>query len=213
MKRRAWEAATSKCKAYHSQVLSEHRMLSKVLTDLLPGQWAERLIEDDTGADAQDLVLIRNAVVLFSDMTGFTALTEKLGSERLVGLMHKLWCCFDSLTQKWGVYKMDTVGDAYVVIGLVGDHGTAEDICETMVMLAREMVLVLQDFSHETGETLGIRIGIDYGEVVTGVIGTLQPRFHAFGEVMASAQRLEGACEGGSVLVSDTISAIIGQER
>ena len=196
------------------QVMMEHGVLSKLLTDLLPAEWAQRLIEDDAnGEDAQDMVSIRHSVVLWSDLTGFTGLTEKLGADKIVCMMDRLWCGFDSLVQKRGAYKMDTVGDAYVVLGLVGEHGSREEICEMMLILSKEMVLLCRDYSNEIGESIGVRIGLDYGEIVSGVIGTLQPRFHAFGEVMASAQRLETACERNSVLVSDVVEGIIGNER
>ena len=111
------------------------------------------------------------AVVLFSDLVGFTALNEKVSPETLINIMHHLWSCFDALVQKHGMHKIDTVGDAFIVIAIVGKDQIVEEVVEEMITLAKWMVVTLRDVSKAVGNTLNIRIGIDCGMAVTGILG------------------------------------------
>jgi len=178
----------------------------EILTDLLPPYYAKHLLKG-VGPSSGKVCMSQQqmACVLFSDLSGFTALNDKLGADAIVQVMHGLWCCFDSLVQKHDMYKMDTVGDAYVVIALCNSIDGLKEACQEMVLLAQEMIVTLEDFSTTLEENIAIRIGIDCGDVIAGVMGRIQPRFHAHGAVVANAQRLEGMCIKGSILVSPMV--------
>eukprot|EP00281_Chroomonas_sp_CCMP1168_P029996 CAMPEP_0206243456 /NCGR_PEP_ID=MMETSP0047_2-20121206/17615_1 /ASSEMBLY_ACC=CAM_ASM_000192 /TAXON_ID=195065 /ORGANISM="Chroomonas mesostigmatica_cf, Strain CCMP1168" /LENGTH=249 /DNA_ID=CAMNT_0053668573 /DNA_START=147 /DNA_END=893 /DNA_ORIENTATION=+ len=99
-------------------------------------------------AAAASLARRQTAVVLFSDLVGFTGLNQMMTPYEVAMVMHDLWCAFDALVQKYGMHKMDTVGDAFIVIGLVGDSkSTLKNQAQRMVDLAREMVVLLEDLS------------------------------------------------------------------
>lgn len=80
-------------------------------------------------------------------------------------------------------------------------------VVEEMITLAKWMVVTLKDVSKAVGNSLNIRIGIDCGMAVTGIIGRLQRRFHAHGAVVSHAQKLEGACTKGAVHISKAVAA------
>uniref|UniRef100_A0A7S0U9N4 Guanylate cyclase domain-containing protein n=3 Tax=Hemiselmis andersenii TaxID=464988 RepID=A0A7S0U9N4_HEMAN len=183
--------------------------MSRILCDMLPRQYSQALvmgiIKSKTTKAVASAAITQPACVLFSDLVGFTALSEKLAAKDLVDIMHHIWSCFDALVQKYGMHKIDTVGDAFIVIALVKDD-SLETVANEMLTLAKWMVVTLADVSTVAGQPLGIRIGIDTGPIVTGIIGTLQRRFHAHGQVVSNAQRLEGLCPHGGVLVSQAIA-------
>jgi len=183
--------------------------MSRILCDMLPRQYSQALVMSTiklkTSKAVASAAVTQEAVVLFSDLVGFTSLAEKLPPKELTDVMHHLWSCFDALVQKYGMHKIDTVGDAFIVIALVKDD-QLELVANEMLTLAKWMVVTLADVSFVAGQPLGIRIGIDTGPIVTGIIGTLQRRFHAHGKVVSNAQRLEGLCPHGGVLVSQAVA-------
>jgi len=184
--------------------------MSHMLCDMLPRQYSQALVMSVVKTKASTVAqasaaTTQQACVLFSDLVGFTALAEKLSPKDLVDIMHHIWSCFDALVQKYGMHKIDTVGDAFIVIALVKDNDL-EFVANEMLTLAKWMVVTLAHVSTAANQPLSIRIGVDTGPIATGIIGTLQRRFHAHGQVVSNAQRLEGLCPHGGVLVSQAIA-------
>ena len=108
-------------------------------------------------------------------------------------LMHKLFTYFDDTVHANGLFKMDTVGDAYIVAALLerDDADAQARACKGMLEVAKAMILGLERHHSETGQRIQCRIGVAVGEVTTGVLGHLQTRFHITGPGLQAAEALE----------------------
>src|SRR5664279_4276677 len=143
----------------------EQARSERLLLNVLPESVAARLKQDDgIIADARD-----DVTVLFADIVGFTRLSERLPAADVVALLDRVFALWDSLVAEHGVEKIKTIGDGYMAAGGIPfareDH--AEAIAETALAMAPE----LAGLAAEIGTALQVRIGIDTGPVVAGVIG------------------------------------------
>ena len=106
--------------------------------------------------------------------------------------MHKLFTYFDDTVHSNGLFKMDTVGDAYIVAALLPDGVQQRRCaCQGMLEVAKAMINGLERHFAETGQRVQCRIGVAVGEVTTGVLGHLQTRFHITGPGLEAAEMME----------------------
>ena len=110
---------------------------------------------------------------------------------QLALLMHKLFTYFDDTVHANGLFKMDTIGDAYIVAALLSEDHSSKKQCLGMMAVAKAMIEALGQHHRDTGEQLHCRIGLAVGDVTTGVLGHLQPRFHITGPGLQAAESLE----------------------
>ena len=141
--------------------------------------------------------------VLFADLVGFTAAAQDLPPEEIVGFLDSLVCAFDVLAGQYGVEKIKTVGDAYLVLGgLNGRTDHAAAVADTALQMVEQV---------ETRPGLGadwrIRIGLHGGPAVAGVIGTTKFAYDVWGDTVNVAARLESASEPNRIHVSGTLAA------
>ena len=180
------------------QLDAERMRANGLIETLFPARIAERL-------KAGDKVIAEShgeASVLFSDLVGFTTLTEKLSPGQLVEVLNDYFSMLDQLTEKHGVEKIKTIGDAYMVVsGLSeGERNTAEHIAD----FALEMRGSIQKYAEQHHFPLALRIGISTGQVISGVIGLKKPSFDLWGENVNLASRMESHSEPGQIQVSET---------
>jgi class 3 adenylate cyclase len=173
--------------------------LRDLLNDLLPPTVASAMIHTSGRPLPADCL----AAVLQLDICGFTDLSSTITPMQLALLMHKLFTYFDDTVFANGLFKMDTVGDAYIVAALLpeGDPQRA-CACHGMLEVAKAMIQGLERHHAETGQRVQCRIGVAVGEVTTGVLGHLQTRFHITGPGLQAAEALEQ-----SAPVKDTLHA------
>jgi len=168
-------------------IVREREKSDALLYRMLPAAVASTLREGGVfGGDAYDSV-----TVLFADVVGFTALVRELGPRAIFDVLNRLYTAFDGLSERLGLYKVETIGDCYVVVGGVPRPGAGD--ADAVASMALEMLALVRGFEVAEGRRLQIRIGIDTGAVVGGVVGTKNPRFCLFGEPMNAASRLERA--------------------
>lgn len=168
----------------------------KLLLNILPKAIADRLKQDTQAiADYFD-----NVTILFSDIVGFTPLSARLSAIELVNLLNLMFSLFDQLAQKYKVEKIKTIGDAYMVAGglPIPQPNSAEAIAD----MALEMQELIQEFAAEAGESLQIRIGINSGPVVAGVIGIKKFSYDLWGDTVNVASRMESSGLPGKIQVS-----------
>ena len=166
--------------------------LRGILHDLLPPSIARTMIRISARPRPESC----RAAVLQLDICKFTVLSQTIPPLELASLIHKLFLQFDAEVQRQKLFKMDTIGDAYIVAGLLPDtHGQSatQRVCHGLVEVARVMIQTLQEHSRETGQEVSCRIGVAVGTVVTGVLGKLQPRFHIQGPGVHVAENLESS--------------------
>jgi class 3 adenylate cyclase len=179
--------------------LTEEKATSeRLLLNVLPGPIAERL------KNGESLIVDRfDAVsVMFADIAGFTALSQRTSPEELVSMLNELFSMFDKLAEQHGLEKIKTIGDAYMVVaGIpqpIADHATA------IAHMALDMQTGIQEYAKRTGSGLSIRIGIHTGSVVAGVIGTKKFIYDLWGDTVNTASRMESTGLPGRIQVTET---------
>ena len=130
-----------------------------------------------------------NVSVLFSDVVGFTKLSARISATELVNMLNLVFSAFDGLTDKYGLEKIKTIGDAYMVVG--GLPQPRPDHAEAIANMAMDMYEELYRVNRENGSDLNIRIGINSGPVVAGVIGTKKFIYDLWGDTVNTAARME----------------------
>jgi adenylate cyclase len=184
----------------------EQAKSEKLLLNILPSPIAARLKRNSEAiADS-----FSEATVLFADIVGFTELSSRLTPQELVQCLNRIFSCFDNLAEKYGLEKIKTIGDAYMVVGGLpnprSDHAAA--ICQMAIAMQKE----LQAINRSMGETFDIRIGINSGPVVAGVIGIKKFIYDLWGDTVNIASRMESHGESGAIHISEaTYQLIQGQ--
>ena len=146
---------------------------------------------------------ISNVSVLFSDLDQFTKLTETMSPQEVVGLLNELVTAFDEMTDKYGLEKIKTIGDGYMAV--CGLSVPRLDHDKRTVDFALEMLSFVRRFNYEKGLHLDLRLGINSGDVVAGVIGKNKLLYDVWGDTVNIANRLKSACPPGAILVSQNV--------
>ncbi|XP_026332130.1 atrial natriuretic peptide receptor 1 isoform X2 [Hyposmocoma kahamanoa] len=186
--------------------LEEKKKCEELLYQLLPKSVASQLINGlSVVAETFEQVTI-----YFSDIVGFTALSATSTPMQVVDLLNDLYTCFDSIVENYDVYKVETIGDAYMVVSGLPERNGTRHACE----VAR-MSLALLDavgrfrIRHRPNEQLKLRIGLHSGPCVAGVVGLKMPRYCLFGDTVNTASRMETNGEPLKIHVSPTTKTLL----
>ncbi|MEG4282466.1 adenylate/guanylate cyclase domain-containing protein [Microcoleus sp. A006_D1] len=166
-----------------AQKKSDHLLLN-----ILPAAIVENLKKGE-GSPAERF---DSATVLFADIVGFTSLAARILPLELVNFLNQIFSKFDQLTEKHGLEKIKTIGDAYMVAG--GLPVPRADHAEAIANMALDMQDAIADFQTDMNQSFQIRIGIHTGPVVAGVIGTKKFTYDLWGDTVNVASRME--CQG-----------------
>jgi class 3 adenylate cyclase len=177
----------------------EHERSERLLLNVLPEPVAARL-KRHNGVIADRFA---EATVLFADIVDFTRLAASLSPERVVGVLDEVFTAFDGLADARGLEKIKTIGDAYMVAG--GIPEPREDHCTAVVDAALEMLDVVR--AHDGPE---LRIGVDTGPVVAGVIGRRKFIYDLWGDTVNTASRMESHGVPGRVQVTERVARLLG---
>jgi adenylate cyclase len=169
----------------------------RLLLNVLPQPVAARL-KKQAGVIADDCP---GVTVLFADIVGFTPLAEQLSARDLVGLLDRVFARWDAVAAAHGVEKIKTIGDAYMVAG--GIPLPREDHAEAIAEMALAMRPEIIQCASETGLPLEVRIGIDTGDVVAGVIGRAKFIYDLWGDTVNTASRMESHALPGTIQVTE----------
>ncbi|NEP12562.1 MAG: CHASE2 domain-containing protein [Symploca sp. SIO2C1] len=191
--RKIWEEAL-----HYQQQCTED-----LLYNILPAPIAKRLkLQESIIADSFDKV-----TVLFADLVSFTELSAQISATQLVDLLNKIFSVFDQLTEKHGLEKIKTIGDAYMVVG--GLPTPRSDHAEAVVEMALDMQREITRFQREDGQPFHLRIGINSGPVVAGVIGTKKFAYDLWGDTVNVASRMESMGMAGGIQVTAATYALL----
>ncbi len=169
-----------------------------VLLNTLPASIVDRLkaAPDSLIADGHEEVS-----VVFSDISGFVALSVKLGPERVVSLLNDIVRRFDERARAYGVEKIKTIGDAYMAVaGVPVPH--PRPACAAAA-LAGDMLEIVDEIGRDNDIDLAVRVAIATGPVMAGVIGTHKFSYDVWGDTVNLAARLESAGRTGAILVCE----------
>jgi adenylate cyclase len=173
------------------QKLSMERERSeRLLLNILPSSIAQRL------KNSPDLIAdyFEQASILFADIQDFTPLCKNLSPRQLVNLLNEVFCVFDNITKKYGLEKIKTNGDGYMVAGglpiISSSHAVQCCLCSL------DMRDAFKDICKKHDLHTGLRIGIGCGEVIAGIIGKSKFSYDLWGEAVNLASRMEshGLC-------------------
>ena len=182
----------------HQLLAEEQKKSERVLLNVLPNSIAQRL------KNHQGLIADGHAdvTVMFADLVNFTQLTESLSPEQMVTLLNTIFSGFDELSEKYGVEKIKTIGDAYMVVGGL-NRDRADYTCD-IADLALEIRQFVVNHPELSRFNLGIHTGIATGPVVAGVIGTKRFIYDLWGDTVNIASRLTDEATQGIIQVART---------
>lgn len=155
------------------------------------------------------------ASVLHLDIVGFTNLSSNLTPVEVAQFLHYLYDRFDTIVNRYNLYKVDTVGDAYIVIRSIdGDINRIsvndrKKACIDMINCAREMLEEVDDINLNLTYKIKIRVGISAGLLTGAVLGELRPRFHVYGSVLKEAEYFESSATPGNIVISPSINRFV----
>ncbi len=176
----------------------EQEKSDRLLLNILPQPIADQLKQGHTTiAD-----WFGEVTILFADIVGFTQLSAQLSPTTLVSLLNEIFSTFDRLTEKYGLEKVKTMGDGYMAVG--GLPKQRPDHAEIVAQMALEMQQEIAQFNAKHNFELNIRIGINTGPVVAGVIGTKKFNYDLWGDAVNTASRMESHSVPGAIQVSAT---------
>ena len=145
-----------------------------------------------------------HVTVIFCDIVNFTPMSEKLSPEKLVAVLNQLFTQFDILIEKYGLEKIKTIGDAYMVAGGVPNKMDSPE--EAAADFALEMLEVVRQFDQKFKHGLDMRIGMHCGPVVAGVIGKQKFTYDMWGDTVNLAARMESHGLPGEIHISEAMA-------
>jgi adenylate cyclase len=184
-----------------SKLRAQQEVSERLLLNVLPKPIADRL-----RADEQIIAeTYPEATVLFADIAGFTPLSSLYPAEQLVSWLNNVFSIFDALTDAYGLEKIKTIGDSYMVVGGIPEPRV--DHIEAVAEMALEMQARLAEQVSLTGTPSGMRIGICTGTVVAGVIGTKKFIYDLWGDAVNVASRMESHGLVGAIQTTEATAA------
>ena len=190
---------------YSLYLEKERNRSEQLLHNIMPKAIADRLKKTN------ETISIDNPEisVLFADIVNFTVMSEKLSAENIVGFLDDMFSKFDELTEKYEVEKIKTIGDAYMVVtGLTSENRSHAAI---LFEFGQELLKIASNYKDHKGEPITLRIGINSGPAVSGVIGKSKFSFDIWGDTINTAARLESYGVPSRIHMSEKTFELINQ--
>lgn len=191
-----------------SQLESEKRRADELLLNILPRPVAEELkTKGSVRATKYD-----EACILFADFSGFTQVTESWCPTQVVRELNICYSAFDQICHRNQVEKMKTMGDGYLALSGILDHGSGSAWNLLRAAMGIRDFVTSRRANHATAGSRywDVRIGLHAGPLVTGVVGLRKLAFDAWGDAVNTCARLQGASEPGRINASGAFVKLLG---
>ncbi len=189
--------------AYLAQLQSERSKSERLLLNVLPRAVADRLKAGErTIVDS-----FLDTTVLFADIVGFTRIAARNSPNRTVQLLNDLFSNFDRVAEQFALEKIKTIGDSYMMVG--GVPVSRPDHAEACANAALEFLEALRVFNRRHHLDWQIRVGLNCGPVVAGIIGTRKFAYDLWGDTVNIAARMESHGQPGKVHVSVAVKNLL----
>ncbi|XP_069117927.1 uncharacterized protein [Argopecten irradians] len=188
------------------ELVAEKAKTEQLLSQMLP----KKVMEDLKHGKPVEAESFECVTIFFSDIVGFTKIAGNSTPLQIVDLLNDLYTCFDSILDNYDVYKVETIGDAYVVVsGLPIRNGNLH--AGEIATMSLDLMSAIGDFKirHMPDETLQLRIGMHSGPAVAGVVGLKMPRYCLFGDTVNTASRMESNSVALRIHMSESTATIL----
>lgn len=178
----------------------EMKRTDSLLYQMIPRQVADKLRRGEPATSTCEI--FREVSILFSDVVGFTTICSKINPMAVVSMLNAMYTKFDKLSEELCVYKVETIGDAYMVVAGAPTQTKYHAVLVSEMGFA--MLEAVRDLKvPSSNECVRIRVGIHSGMVVAGVVGLKMPRYCLFGDAVNTASRMESTGEAMHIHLSD----------
>ncbi|KAL0478812.1 adenylate cyclase [Acrasis kona] len=185
----------------YSKVQDERQKSELLLLNILPKHISERIKKGDVVCDDMD-----NVTILFCDICGFTSMSNDMPPAVIVSMLNELFTEFDDSLESYGVEKIKTIGDAYMIVsGIVPTPNHAECCLEFGI----QMINTVRSYNELHGTNIGIRVGLNTGRVIAGIIGSKKFTYDVWGDAVNLASRMESTAPPMNIQVSESSYEIL----
>ncbi len=187
---------TTERRRTEAELRLQRQEAERLLLSILPQSIAERLKrKPETIADS-----FADVTVMFADLVNFTPFATQVPPKEMVEMLNQIFSAFDQLAEQYGLEKIKTIGDEYMVAG--GLPNPRSDHVEAVAEMALAMLRTVAKFPTRQGKPFQLRIGINTGPVVAGVIGTRKFSYDLWGETVNLASRMETQGQAGYIQIA-----------
>lgn len=178
------------------EIIEEKKKSDELLLNILPSEIAEELkLKGESKAHKYDEVS-----VLFTDFVNFTKISEELGVDELLNELNINFTAFDRIMEKHGLEKIKTIGDAYLAVS--GLPLANPNHAQNTVSAALDILAFVEERKKQVPYGLDIRIGINSGSLIAGIVGVKKFAYDIWGDTVNTAARMEQCSEAGKINIS-----------
>ncbi|XP_077998121.1 uncharacterized protein LOC144451196 [Glandiceps talaboti] len=185
-----------------SRLLRQQKQRSdRLLNSMLPKAVSEELKRTGT----VQTEAFEECTIYFSDIVGFTKISSRLSPMEVIAMLNALYSLFDARVNAYDCYKVETIGDAYMVVSGIPTRNGTKHVSE-MASLALDLQTQISFLSvpHRPDQKMKMRIGLHTGPCVAGVVGTTMPRYCLFGMTVGIAAKMESHGQEDKIHISET---------
>ncbi len=190
------------------ELVREKEKTDNLLARVLPKETASELKEKGR-VNTQRFQVV---TVLFCDIEGFTRITDETNPEVLIDQLDRFFLYFDSVVEKYRIEKIKTIGDAYMCAGGIPQKNRTNPV--EVVLAALEMIHYMKDLvrnAEHVQDIWELRIGIDTGPVIAGVVGRNKLSYDIWGSTVNTASRMESSGEVGQINISGNTFMLVSE--
>lgn len=188
------------------ELKTEKQKTEDLLLNILPQEVAEEL-KNKGSSEAKNYDEVS---VLFTDFVSFTQNSEKMGAERMLKELNDCFTAFDMIMEKHGLEKIKTIGDAYMAVCGLPHHNP--DHAYQTVLAALDIIEFIENRKKYNPETLDIRIGVNSGSLIAGIVGVKKFAYDIWGDTVNTAARMEQSSQKGRVNISDSTYQLVKEK-